>query len=75
MRPSAKHLMQHRFVVRFPSNAKSDLLQLLDAFRERIRVHKLGALRSTSRNFNHPAAPDPIPEGTFFAFQASEKSL
>lgn len=64
MRPSAKHLMQHRFVVRFPSDAKSDLLPLVAAFRERLMMQKIGNMRSASKQQSYFGMGEPIHESS-----------
>ena len=64
MRPSAKHLMQHRFVVRYPTDAKSDLLPLVAAFRERLMMQKIGNIRSNSKTQNAAGFSETIQESS-----------
>lgn len=62
MRSSAAHLMQHRFIVRKSSNAKTELFQLISACREKQRIQKIGTIVSTNKQ--QVAVPETIPESS-----------
>eukprot|EP00210_Caulerpa_lentillifera_P000168 g163.t1 len=62
MRSSAAHLMQHRFIVRYSANAKTELFQLISACREKQRIQKIGTI--ISANKQQVAVPETIPESS-----------